>query len=330
MNKENKDIYETYRDLIDGQLKTMVENLGYQLGSKMARLLKAYLIKAYGKLEQYIELKRIYDILYDVQEVRKATASRERGLPKGSIDPLYSATLLNLEKQVTDHLESLLEHMREYMEIFKPIRGIGPRLSGGFIANTMIRYVKVTPGELEKCSEVQQNYKQKTKFGNYLVPSIRSIFAFATISKYRAWSGYGMGKDGTAQRRIRGKKLEFNDRMQVLLWKARKQFVLQGDVYRKLYDEYKEFYTKHSRYALALKDPEMCPRYEPCKERLKKRAKALDREMKKFPCKGHLNNMAERKMIKDFQRDIYLAWWRLEGIPPPPPYDPNHKHHNEN
>lgn len=329
MNKENKEAYETYRGQIDSQLKTMVESLGYQLGSKMARLLKAYLIRSYGRLEQYIELKRIYDILYDIQEVRKATRSREEGLPMGSIEPLFSVTLLNLEKRVANHLQELLEPLREYKEIFEPILGVGPRISGGFIANIMIRYVKVTPEELEKCSEVQQNYKQKTKGGQFMVPTIRSIFNFATVSKLRSWCGYGMREDGTAPRRIRGKKLKFDDRMQVLCWKTRKQFVLQGDIYRKLYDEYKEFYTKHSKYAIALTDPEMCPRYEPCRDLLFKRAKELGRKPKKFPCKGHINKMAERKTIKDFLRDIYVAWWKLEGIPPPPPYDPNHKHHGE-
>jgi len=69
----------------------------------------------------------------------------------------------------------------------------------------------------------------------------------------------------------------------------------KGDsYYRPLLDVKKAYYSEVSEYAPALKDPKLCPKYEPCYEKYVRKARRVGRKPKKPTCKGHINNLSKR------------------------------------
>jgi hypothetical protein len=71
--------------------------------------------------------------------------------------------------------------------------------------------------------------------------------------------------------------------------------IMAGDpYYRALYDAKKDYYSNVSRYASALKDPKLCPNYEPCLKKYVRKAKRAGRPPKKPTCKAHVDNLAKR------------------------------------
>lgn len=75
---------------------------------------------------------------------------------------------------------------------------------------------------------------------------------------------------------------------------ARNVIMQKDPYYTALYKAKKDYYAHYSKYAPALKDPRKCPNYETCKEKLEKAAKRMNREVKKFPCKMHIDGLAKR------------------------------------
>ena len=146
---------------------------------------------------------------------------------------------------------------------------------------------------------------QKTDRGDYLIPVIRSIGAFDTVSKYWAWWGLNV-QDGKAPKRARGSTITWNAKLRTLAWKIGKQFVLQGDVYRKTYAMYKARLTAE-RMPLG-----NCSEYEECLSKMKKRSKPA--------CKGHIDAMARRYAVKMFLSHLWEQWRILEDLPVRQPY----------
>jgi len=94
----------------------------------------------------YIELRGLVDVLYDIQEVRMRTANRLRSMPKETRQ-LRVKPLAALEKQLTDEIQVILEDEPIYRAFLSRVRGVGPRLSGSIIAQTMIRFERVSAEE---------------------------------------------------------------------------------------------------------------------------------------------------------------------------------------
>ena len=237
-------------------------------------------------LEHYVELKRLVDVYYDVQDVRIRTANRLRLLPQKT-GAVYPSRLKEVEKSLKNQIEALLEQERIYTEWLKKIKGIGPCLGGGLLANIMVRFATVD--SLKECDELQQEYAMKTKDKAYLVPEMRGIKEFPTISKLWAFSGMHV-VDGKAPKRKRGAKINWNPKMRVLCWKLGKSFVMVGDFYKSLYRQFKEAYMQ--------------------REDLKK-GKGW---------KGHIDMMARRKTVKVFLQHLWLKWRQLEGLEVTQPY----------
>jgi len=323
-----------------------------------------------SSLSKYLRLRRLVDVLYDVQDVRIRTANRLRQMPKRTA-ALYVKPLKLLEADLTKEIERILQTEPIYFNFLKYVKGIGPRISGCIISETMIRFVKIPKKEYDeakkrldsqgnseapktsashfndeahdkiasqnvseshyKCAsqghvenqrsnasqgENEAHYKQaftreqlelaqKTKGGDYLIPTLRGIAAFPTVSKYWAWWGLHV-VDGHAPKRRRGSRINWSPKMRVLAWKIGKQFVMHGDRYRDIYLEYKR------RLQRERPTPQDCPRYEECKATLKKREKP--------PCKGHIENMSRRYAVKMFVSHLWEKWRRLEGLPVRDPY----------
>lgn len=329
-----------------------------------------------------LALRQLVDVLYDVQDVRMRTENRLRQMPKES-SKVYSKPLRDTEEKLTLEIEGHLAKFPIYTEWLYNVRGIGPRISGSIIAQTMIRFVRVDSAEYETMTksprhsedqkedashencenqmkntsreefethllsasqieveaqikhvsqnefdphitaasqptfETQKLYAfsseqlelaQKTEKGDYLVPTLRGIGAFDTVSKYWAWWGLDV-RDGHAPKRVKGENIDWNPKMRMLSWKIAKQFVMQGDRYRMVYDAEKLRLTAER----IGEDGELyCPHLEACKAKLRKREKPA--------CKGHIDAMAKRKAVKLFLSHLYLKWRELEGLPVRPPY----------
>lgn len=292
-------------------------------------------------IKEYLELRRLVDVLYDVQDVRMRTANRLRLMPKETLQ-IHVKPLRKVEETLTKDIERFLAKIPIYTDFLYNVKGVGPRISGSIIAQTMIRFEKVSKEEYDKLSQCldethrnvaspvsrethshpasqeaddtpfsfayskkQLDLAQKTENGAYLIPVIRGIQAFDTVSKYWAWWGLHT-VNGRAAKRKRGENINWNPKMRTLAWKIGKQFVMQGERYRMYYDREK---MRLSAIRLPIG---VCHLYEECKAKLKKRSKPA--------CKGHIDAMAKRKSVKIFLSHLWETWRKMEGLPTPEPY----------
>lgn len=309
-------------------------------------------------IKDCLELRLLVDVLYDIQDVRMRTENRLRQMPKET-SRVYSKPLRDTEDKLTLQIEGNLAKFPIYTDWLYNVRGIGPRISGSIIAQTMIRFVRVDSGEYEtmtkshivdephrtfasqyslenqvadashglsethildasqELNEAQYRHAfspeqlelaQKTEKGGYIVPTIRGIGAFDTVSKYWAWWGLDV-RDGHAPKRVKGENIDWNPKMRTLSWKIAKQFVIQGERYRMIYDAEKLRLTAER---IGEGGEQYCPHLAECQARLKKRVKPA--------CKGHIDAMAKRKAVKLFLSHLYVKWRELEGLPVRPPY----------
>ena len=326
--------------------------------------------KVTASIKECLELRQLVDVLYDIQDVRMRTENRLRQMPKET-SRVYSKPLRDTEDKLTLQIEGNLSKFPIYTDWLYNVRGIGPRISGSIISQTMIRFVVVDSEEYETMTKSQasnenheksasqfadENHRgvasqayvenqgadasqglnenqgslasqegnenhavyafsseqlelaQKTEKGNYLVPTLRGIGAFDTVSKYWAWWGLDV-RDGHAPKRVKGENIDWNPKMRMLAWKISKQFVMQGDRYRMIYDAEKLRLTAER----IGEDGELyCHRLAECQAKLRKRAKPA--------CKGHIDAMAKRKAVKLFLSHLYVKWREIEGLPIRPPY----------
>lgn len=274
------------------------------------------------------------------------TENRLRQMPKET-SKVYSKPLRDTEDRLTLEIEGQLARHPIYTDWLYDVRGIGPRISGSIIAQTMVRFVRVVAPDYEAMTKSQNKIDnqdkfasheindtqtgfasqdkndtheayafsseqlelaQKTENGDYLVPTIRGIGAFDTVSKYWAWWGLDV-RDGHAPKRKRGENIDWNPKMRMLAWKISKQFVMQGERYRMIYDAEKMRLTAER---IGENGELFCTHLEECQAKLKRRAKPA--------CKGHIDAMAKRKAVKMFLSHLWEKWRELEGLPVRQPY----------
>lgn len=294
----------------------------------------------------YLKLRRLVDTLYDVQDVRMRTANRLRVFPKETRE-VHVKPLLEEEKKLTDQIQAILDDMPIYQQYLGHIKGIGPRIAGMIISQTMIRFVEVDGAEFKKIAKIVEEGgdlvgipydKQqillavKTKGGNYKIPTIRGIGAFDTVSKYWEWWGVGMVKiDGKwyPQKRwgvksfekqfgrkptVEELKVNYNPKMKTLSWKIGNQFIKIHGGHRDIYDH---FHDKYAATRIRLVDGKWvplgtCSQWDACKAKLTKALKPT--------CAGHVVGMSKRATVKFFIADLWEFWRRMEGLPVRDPY----------
>lgn len=103
-------------------------------------------------ISDYLELRRLVDVLYDIQDVRMRTANRLRQMPKDSVK-VHVNPLIKVEQDITNEVEGLLAKIPIYTEFLYNVKGVGPRISGSIIAQTMIRFEKISKKEYDKLSQ---------------------------------------------------------------------------------------------------------------------------------------------------------------------------------
>ena len=110
-----------------------------------------------------------------------------------------------------------------------------------------------------------------------------------------------------AQGKATGFLSDYNPTMKMLCYKIGVQFVKQGGLYRKLYDEFREEYEV---------------REDLKAEAAGKSGKAMIKNGKEVKVKGtaHIHNMAQRKAVKIFLSHLWAEWRELEGLSVTKPY----------
>ncbi len=91
------------------------------------------------------------------------------------------------------------------------------------------------------------------------------------------------------QKRVKGKKLDYNPFLKTICWKIGEAFVKTKGEYRKIYDTSKEYYQR--------KFPDE-----------KKEGKRT------LYTKGHIHAMAKRRTVKLFLSTFWAEWRRVEGL----------------
>ena len=200
------------------------------------------------------------------------------------IDPNIT---LALEKQIRNYLRNEVKDVPIVKHFLSQIRGFGPILSAGL-------------------------YAYFNPYGNDANPADHP-------SSFIKYAGLHVDKDGKAIRKERDKKLEFNPKVRVLLWKVAASFLkAHTEPYADIYYHWKPL--EIAKLNNPLKDPRNCPLYEGCAKRLKAKAERVGREPKAMPCKAHIHYRACRHMQKRFLIDFWIQWRQLEGLPVNKPY----------
>lgn len=99
----------------------------------------------------------------------------------------------------------------------------------------------------------------------------------------------------------------------LIAFKVPSQFIkVTGSFGRKLYDQYKAFYEQTH--------DQKCPVWSHTDVKVNKAGAKATVNGKGCSRKGHINNMAMRKVGKVFLSCLWLAWRELEGLPVTAPY----------
>lgn len=160
-------------------------------------------------------MKNLIKTYYQIQDLRIGIDNNlravEQGKSKAGEVPLMktlSAFLKDTEKEIIKVAKKSLKEERIYSEWLAKVKGIGPTLATGLIAE------------------------------------INNIERFETISKLWAYSGLHVAEDGKVVKRRRGEKANWNTNLKRTSWLVGEAFVKGGGAYRELYDKFRAEYDK--------------------------------------------------------------------------------------
>lgn len=112
----------------------------------------------------------------------------------------------------------------------------------------------------------------------------------------------------SSQHKLKGALIDYNPQAKMVAYKVGVQFVKQGDLYRKLYDQFKAEYMLREDL-----------RTEADAKKGKK-VKAKNGETTESKGTAHIHNMAQRKMVKVFLSHLWAEWRKIEGLEVTKPY----------
>ena len=133
---------------------------------------------------------------------------------------------------------------------------------------------------------------------------IQPISDFDTVSKLWAYAGLAVF-DGHAQRRVKGKKSNWNPELKRLCYQLGDCFVKQGTFYRTVYDNYKA------------RDKAAHPKVVP-----------VPGSDSGLYTPGHMQARAIRYAAKMFLSHLWLAWREIENLPIRDPYPVEKMNHS--
>lgn len=116
-----------------------------------------------------------------------------------------------------------------------------------------------------------------------------------TISSLWRYAGYGVTKDGKAEKPVSGERLHYNKRLKTACYLIGSSFLKSHSPYRRIYDEARQYYE--------INRPDWT--------------------------KAHKHNAAMRKMIKIWLSHLWMVWREMEGLPVTQPWiadeSPHHR-----
>lgn len=131
-----------------------------------------------------------------------------------------------------------------------------------------------------------------------------------TISKLWRYAGFGLNSDGKAEFRKKGEKLHYNKTLKSMCWRLAKSLIRAKGPYYKYYREKK----KKIQERLTRQGFEIIP----SKELPTEKGKHIEKDG--FFGLGHVDMMAQRKMVKLFLSHLWLKWRTALDLPVSLPY----------
>lgn len=210
----------------------------------------------HGISDNLTELGILVEAYQDIQKLRISMSNRVQAYQCLGYDvenSEFTFTLLRgLENRLSENVKAKIKDEPIYRDWLQHVNGIGHILSAK------------------------------------LIHEIGSVDKFATVSSVWAYGGMDV-RDGAARRRRRGEKANWNPALRMLIAELiPSQFVRSTKSFgRKLYEQYKAFYTERDGEELS---------------------------------KGHIERRARRKLGKVFIACLYAKWRELDGLPVSEPY----------
>lgn len=223
-----------------------------------------------NRYDKFRFLSRCY---LDIQQLRTAAGARLRMLRKEKAPPETMAIMLaHYRHLIAEERAFLKEHaaeiefdpLWEWCEATKGLGHVAALTFMGFINPE----IATTAG------------KAKAYLGLFPGARLRS-------GEKAAWNPHGKGRVWFVVQNV----IRARDSYYPPLYRAKKIYYMEQPRVELLPGGVK---VKWPPFQDILDDPERCPRFEDCLKRLKDKAKRLGREIKKLPCKGHVDNMAKR------------------------------------
>lgn len=269
------------------------------------------------------DLKTLIHSMYDVQHMRMIFENRFKATNE-TMYGIHADRLLELESQMKDDAEDQMKRypVSEWIMAQKGIAGdMAAQMIGligdiGKFDNISSLWSYAGMGVIKVCGKCNKRY---------LPMSDRPAYVAKTAKRLQEQYDKKITKDGdtkftekaeamlchcsdpqpkaSAQRRIKGALLDYNPTLKSLCWRFGKQFIMQGDFYRKLYDEFRAEYELR---------PDL-------REEVNGKAGKVTKHGTSKGT-GHIHNMAQRKMVKIFLSHLWLKWRESEGLPVTMPY----------
>lgn len=263
------------------------------------------------------EISLLVRSYYDVQKLRIEHELRVKGLvrakEKTSEDKaerhygIGVPELLAAEKAILRRVDSATSTHPLRTKWLRRVRGIGPVLASGILANIERRFQRmarmkdgserwVSDPSLYPHEGAAKKARKELGIVEYLEQERHGIACFDNPAKLWTYCGLNV-VDGRAVRREKGKKLQCSTIMKVLAWKLGETFVRCGRSYRQEYDRYKaRFQAQHPEEVL------------------------VEGTKRKLYTKGHIHACSKRYVAKLFLAHTWQAWRELEGLPVVQPY----------
>lgn len=276
---------------------------------------------------KHIEPSTLRDLvmsMYDVQHTRMILDNRFRST-KENINYAFVTDLKSLEENIKNTIKAEVKQFPIHEWIVEQ-KGISYDMAGQMIGlvqdigkfdNVSSLWSYAGLGVIQICEKCGKKYLSSTeeheKYFAKTSKRLREQYDKKIVKDGdTAFNQKAMGMlcycddpvvKSVGQRKIKGMLLDYNPRLKSLCWRFGKQFVMQGDFYRGLYNQFRAEYEQ---------------RNDLIEEMNGKTGKKTKHGTSKGT--GHIHSMAQRKTVKIFLSHLWVTWRELEGLPVSDPY----------
>lgn len=266
---------------------------------------------------QIRDLKTLIHSMYDVQHMRMIFEGRFRTTDE-TMYGIHADRLLELESQMKDDAEDQMK-LYPVSEWIVAQKGISYDMAAqlvGLIGN-ISKFDNISSlwsysgmGVIKVCDKCGKKYLPVNERPAYILKtSMRLMEQYKKKIVKEGSTDFNKKADAmlchcddpqikaSAQRKIKGTLLDYNPTLKSLCWRFGKQFVMQGDYYRKLYDQFRAEYE--------------------LREDLREEVNGKVGKVTKHGTSkgtGHIHNMAQRKTVKIFLSHLWTVWRELNSL----------------